>query len=547
LRVLHIGNIANNAYNNAKIQRQRGIDADVLCADYYHIMACPEWEDAQFSGTISDDMFPDWWSAKMHGYKRPKWFAQGPLDACVRYLLAHTAKSRSKRFLWRWLVFERWMLCHQSKTTRRIRDWVFKKTGRFIQHDAGPANGILWSWWGASLQAWADRQAPRWPRIAAKARAIGRRLSMFGRTADIGQGLIRHLNRTQGQRAKTKARLTRLLGRTDNLPSTDWFFNWWYHPYMKLLMQRYDVVQCYATYTAMPFIVGHPYAAYEHGTIRAIPFQDTDEGKMCLATYRAAEGVFVTNTDNLVAANKMNIPRKQVTPLPHAFDSDKLVRFARKAGSRPPASPVTFFTPTRQHWVDQDPGWAKGNDRVFRALRIVKDTGKSCKVVAIAWGRDLEASCKLVEELGVADMVEWIPKLNKRQLWRTYLESHAVFDQFLCPALGGVTFEALMLGRRVITAIDEPVMTEFFGDPPPLYNCSTAEDIAAAMLKVIADPMDKAGDGDRNRGWMERRHSASTIVRLQVQRYRQMLAAGETAAPEALAETGKSRLTLVNS
>ena len=45
LRVLHIGNIANNAYNNARIQRQYGIEADVICYDYYHIMSCPEWED----------------------------------------------------------------------------------------------------------------------------------------------------------------------------------------------------------------------------------------------------------------------------------------------------------------------------------------------------------------------------------------------------------------------------------------------------------------------------------------------------------------------
>jgi glycosyltransferase involved in cell wall biosynthesis len=439
------------------------------------------------------------------------------------------------------------MLCRSSKTTDRIREFVFKRTARFIQHDAGPANGILWSWWGAGLQAWANREAARWPKTAARVRAAGRRLSMFGRTADIAHGLIRQLYRTQGQRAAAKARLIQLLGRTDDLPSVEWFFNWWYHPYMKLLMRRYDVVQCYATYTAMPFIIGHPYTAYEHGTIRTIPFQNTDEGKMCLATYRAAEGVFVTNTDNLVAADRMNIPRRQVTPLPHAFDSDKLVRFARKTKSRPPSSMVTFFTPTRQHWVDQDPGWAKGNDRVFHALKIVREAGKLCKVVAIAWGHDLEASKELAAKLGVADLVVWIPKLNKRQLWRKYLESHAVFDQFLCPALGGVTFEALMLGRRVITAIDEPVMTDFFGDLPPLYNCSTAEDIAAAMLRVIADPMDRAGDGDRNRRWMERRHSASTIVRLQVERYQKILATRTTAISKTRAETDKSGRTLVNS
>ena len=47
-RVLHIGNIANNAYLNASILNAAGVDCDVLCYDYYHVMACPEWESAVF-------------------------------------------------------------------------------------------------------------------------------------------------------------------------------------------------------------------------------------------------------------------------------------------------------------------------------------------------------------------------------------------------------------------------------------------------------------------------------------------------------------------
>ncbi len=36
IRVLHIGNIANNAYINAKMMNEVGFDCDVLCNDYYH-------------------------------------------------------------------------------------------------------------------------------------------------------------------------------------------------------------------------------------------------------------------------------------------------------------------------------------------------------------------------------------------------------------------------------------------------------------------------------------------------------------------------------
>lgn len=524
LRVLHIGNIANNAYNNAKIQRQRGIDADALSFDYYHIMACPEWEDGAPKKPIKDDMFPDWWRAGLRpGYRRPRWFVQGPLDICVRYLLAQTVRAPSRRFLWRWMTFERWMLCHPSRWTERIRNEVLKRTDRIIQYDAGPANGIMWSWLGKEFQDWSKDNAGKWPRLARKVGASGRRLAAFGRTADIGKGLIRHLDRTQGQRAKTRARLEALLETPGDAPSVDWHFNWWYHPYMKLLLRRYDVVQAYATQTAIPFMFSHAYIAYEHGTIRSIPFQDTDEGRICMATYRAADAVFVTNTDNLESARKMNLSEERTVALPHAFDSDKLVRHMQRSKKSPPPGQAILFTPSRQHWVGADPGWAKGNDLVFHALRQVRDSGRFCRLQAIEWGAHIDESKKLIEELGIADMVEWLPKMGKRELWDAYLQSHAVIDQFQTPALGGVTFEALMLGRRVLTAIDEAEMTKFFGSTPPLYNCRSIDDIAKAMIRVIDDLEDDGRDGEKNHLWMQEKHSADTIVKIQVDRYGEVL------------------------
>lgn len=86
LRVLHIGNIANNACNNACIQRSFGIEADVLSFNYHHIMGFPEWEDAVFTGEIGDPFFPDWWATSLRGWQRPAWFAGGPVEDCLQYL-----------------------------------------------------------------------------------------------------------------------------------------------------------------------------------------------------------------------------------------------------------------------------------------------------------------------------------------------------------------------------------------------------------------------------------------------------------------------------
>ena len=86
LRVLHLGNIANNAFNNARIQRLYGIDAFVIAYENYHIMSSPEWEEAAFRGDYRDQFFPDWTKVDLAGYERPRWFASGPLPLCCEVI-----------------------------------------------------------------------------------------------------------------------------------------------------------------------------------------------------------------------------------------------------------------------------------------------------------------------------------------------------------------------------------------------------------------------------------------------------------------------------
>jgi glycosyltransferase involved in cell wall biosynthesis len=103
-RVLHIGNIANNAYKNAQMLRKVGIDCDVLCHNYYHIMGTPEWEDADFQGDYEDQFFPVWYKVNLRGFKRPRWFVQGTFETCLEYLIAKNGGDGYKaRRLWQQL------------------------------------------------------------------------------------------------------------------------------------------------------------------------------------------------------------------------------------------------------------------------------------------------------------------------------------------------------------------------------------------------------------------------------------------------------------
>jgi len=95
LRVLNLGNIANNGFQNAKIMRRAGIDADCIAYDYYHVMGMAEWEDATFHGNLGDSFYPDWWRVRFENYARPDWFIQGPKDKCISYIKAKHAASES--------------------------------------------------------------------------------------------------------------------------------------------------------------------------------------------------------------------------------------------------------------------------------------------------------------------------------------------------------------------------------------------------------------------------------------------------------------------
>jgi glycosyltransferase involved in cell wall biosynthesis len=480
LRVLHIGNIANNAYNNARLQRRYGIAADVLCHNYYHIMACPEWEDADYAGKIEDDFFPDWWAVDLKGFRRPRWFAQGPLGPCIRYLASNASGEPKAHVLWRLLERERWLLCRRGRIARSIR-WgirAARKGKRIIDPSPLPlANERISATCECSLAELLAHPAPGIPDVEWKQQIEG-------------------------------------------------YFRAFWDPALPALFSRYDVIQAYATYTIMPFLAGlRQYVAYEHGTIRSIPFADTVEGRCCNATYHAARSVLVTNSDNLRAAEKLGLQSSKIVCLPHAFDSDKLERYANehptdRAGQ---TGPIVFFSPSRQDWVAGDPGWSKGNDRVFHAAAQLKRRGIDFRLRLVEWGRDLQASRELIAALGLDATVQWLPIMKKRELWHEYMQADCVIDQFLVPAIGGVTFEAMMLARRVITAIDRDATQRFFGEYPPLHASEGVEDIVDAMFSIVNDRFDANGRGAQNQTWMRRYHSAERIVRLQCDTYRRIV------------------------
>lgn len=93
LRVLHFGNIANNAYLNAKFLRAAGVDAQVMSSDYDHIMATPEWEELEIVRPYGDECYPEFSLVDLKGYRRPEWFIRGRIDECAKQIGSQAMRS----------------------------------------------------------------------------------------------------------------------------------------------------------------------------------------------------------------------------------------------------------------------------------------------------------------------------------------------------------------------------------------------------------------------------------------------------------------------
>lgn len=575
LRVLHLGNIANNGYINAKIQRFAGIEADACCYDYFHAMGCPEWEDADFEGDVGDLFFPDWWAVDLHGFRRPSWFVQGPLRTCQRYLLARSrGDGHFQRLLGRQLRLELWLRCRSTWRAATIAAMLGVPRPAFTQRPSSPpgrsdSQGETFLEWLARLAIWACRslgwltwrvRSVGWDwlrRLAAYVALVGRKLHAASRASAAlaaGRGWrtaaltifprkLAALAHTKEQHQLVDAARLMSTAQAASLAalykqasgSADGFSEDDYRPYLssiplwRQVFSHYDVIQGYAIDSLLPLLAGtRNYTAYEHGTLRDIPFEESARGRLCALTYRAAPVVFLTNSDVVPSARRLGITDEQLVFLPHAVDSDRLRRFAAEhEGLRPTAGDeVVFVSPTRHDWFDADPLWAKGNDRLIRAFALLRDQGLTCRLVLFEWGRHVEESKRLIDELGLTDRITWSPTLRKRELWARYMSAHAVIDQFLTPAMGSVAFESLALGCRVITALDELTVTQFFDEMPPILNARDPEEIAAALCRVVEDPEDSAGIGPAAMDWFQRRHSTERIVELQLAAYERLLATG---------------------
>ena len=475
-RVLHIGNIANNAYLNARILNERGFGCTAVSYDYTHIMGCPEWEDADFDEFPADQANPDWNSINLNGFKRPDWFVSGPLIDCLEKLVGNETSGT--------------VLGHARRTerVRRLisRTSVAMKKNRFISK-------LPWKNLALRLtyrcEAFVRRQINR-------VRGLAARLSRMGRDPYAGVAVP--------------------LG-TEKMDCTPYIG---VLPAWKAALSNFDIVIGYGLDGFIPLLAGKkPYLAFEHGTIRSFPFEDTPLGRRCAAAYRNATGALITNCDNRVAAERLGLDHYRFVPHPVNEIPPDHARVEQLQADLRGELDAEFlvFHPARQHWDPEvrHPNWEKGNDILIRGFaEFLEQTDRKAGLVMVRWGKSLEQTDALLRELGIEDRVKWVEPLPHRRMSEMVLATEVVADQFHIGAFGSLTPKGLMLGRPVLLKLDEEVHEWCFEEMPPVINTATPGEVAAGLLEMRTNPDRYRELAEASSRWYQQYHSNDLIARV---------------------------------
>jgi glycosyltransferase involved in cell wall biosynthesis len=290
----------------------------------------------------------------------------------------------------------------------------------------------------------------------------------------------------------------------------------WLASLMPKVFDRYDVIIGYATDGCWPLATGKtPYCAFEHGTIRSIPFEDSYQGNLCAATYQNADYVFITNCDNIIAAKRLELQHFCFLPHPINEDIPGYInpRELRKRLNAIHPADFWLFHPARHHWDEErHPSWEKGNDRLIHGMaEAIKKHGCKLGAVFVDWGRDVAKSRALLEELGIADCVVWIDPMPHPLMVEYLLATDFCADQFHLGAFGSTAPKALYHKRPVLIYLDEERHRWCLPEMPPMVNVKEPGEIAVALGKLCLDGEYRRTVAEKGRSWYDMYHSNKVI------------------------------------
>lgn len=469
-KTLHTCNLANVAYGYCKLLCQAGYPIELRCHDITHLMSQPEWDDLElFATDFSDEnnFFNN--TADFGSYCRPDWF--------------HSCS----------------LFPGNSERTTHDKELTPDPARLFV-------NGLKKIW----------KIIPQ-PISAVLKPPVKRMVFSFQsrRKTDTAGDLYRDFHQTYIQNESFLVETSKKYGPewtvSKQMLAAYHIHAWW----LMRHMPGSEVVFSYVLTPIYAMILDNvPYVSIEIGTMRDIPFDGTDTGKLLALAYRRSHHVLITNPDVKSRADELGL--QSYSFCPHPVDEEAYVTdmqnddFRHELLEKHDAERI-LFAPARQNWE------IKGNDRYIRAFARLLGKGIRAVLIIPGWGQEVDRSKTLCRDLGIESRVVWISPQSEGMLLKYYKAADFVLDQFKLGVFGLTTPKAMSCGAVVLTSYDKSVHDWCFSEHPPLVRCSTEKEVFEALYGLSANPDRLATVSAQSRQWVCQHHSKAVIRNILVE------------------------------
>jgi glycosyltransferase involved in cell wall biosynthesis len=169
---------------------------------------------------------------------------------------------------------------------------------------------------------------------------------------------------------------------------------------------------------------------------------------------------------------------------------------------------IIFFMPSRLDYF-----W-KASDVFINAFKKAALIHDNIYLVISGWGADYNAVLSSLGDDRFSDCISVLPHAMSKPLLKKYFSAaDVVVDQFKVGSLGSVSFEALCMGKPVLTYL-APFNLLNYPSPPPIFNAKTTNDVENAILKCAEDPVLRESVGRLSADWYREIYSSENLKKV---------------------------------
>jgi glycosyltransferase involved in cell wall biosynthesis len=180
--------------------------------------------------------------------------------------------------------------------------------------------------------------------------------------------------------------------------------------------------------------------------------------------------------------------------------------------------PCTFklFCAARWLWdsegalsIDERNVKTKNSDMLLRGLAEFRKRipGAKIRLFTFEYGSSVDASKRLADDLGLSDVLVWLPTMERRELTLLMSRCDVVVGEFyIDPGViwGSTGWESLAAGKPLIQSFNfgSAEFSDTFGyPPPPILDAKSPAAVADQLTAMFADPGRRVQIGTDSAKW----------------------------------------------